>query len=51
MDCWAACLRGQAGALGLAVLDTARTVDVAVAELAALAEELAHAAAEGEEVR
>lgn len=41
MDCWAAYLRGQADALGLHVLDTARPVDVAVAELAALGEELA----------
>jgi hypothetical protein len=40
MDCWAAYLRGQADALGLPVLDTARPVDVAVAELAAMVEEL-----------
>jgi energy-coupling factor transporter ATP-binding protein EcfA2 len=43
MDCWAAYLRGQADALGLRVLDTARPIEVAVAELAALAEELARA--------
>jgi len=40
MDCWAAYLRGQADALGLPVLDTARPVDVAVAELAVLVQEL-----------
>jgi energy-coupling factor transporter ATP-binding protein EcfA2 len=40
MDCWAAYLRGQADALGLPVLDTAKPVDVAVAELAALIREL-----------
>jgi len=44
MDCWAAYLRGQADALGLHVLDTSRPIDVTVAELAALAEELAGAA-------
>jgi hypothetical protein len=38
MDCWAAYLRGQADALGLAVLDTGRPVPVVVAELAALVE-------------
>ncbi|HVG45127.1 MAG TPA: hypothetical protein VM890_10370 [Longimicrobium sp.] len=43
MDCWAAYLRGQADALGLHVLDTGRPVDVAVAELAALVEELRRA--------
>ena len=41
MDCWAAYLRGQADALGLHVLDTARPVEVALAELAVLAGELA----------
>jgi energy-coupling factor transporter ATP-binding protein EcfA2 len=40
MDCWAAYLRGQADALGLHVLDTARPVEVALAELAALVGEL-----------
>jgi len=44
-DCWAAHLRGQADALGLHVLDTARPIDVAMAELAALVEDLAQAAA------
>lgn len=40
MDCWAAYLRGQADALGLPVLDTSRPLDVTVAELAAMVEEL-----------
>jgi hypothetical protein len=43
MDCWAAYLRGQADALGLAVLDTAQPVDAVVAELATMVEELARA--------
>jgi energy-coupling factor transporter ATP-binding protein EcfA2 len=41
MDCWAAYLRGQADALGLPVIDTARPLAEAVAELAAIVEALA----------
>jgi len=48
MDCWAAYLRGQADALGLHVLDTGRPVDVALAELAALVEELGRSAGAGQ---
>jgi energy-coupling factor transporter ATP-binding protein EcfA2 len=40
MDCWAAYLRGQADAYGLHVLDTARPLDVTVAELVALVQKL-----------
>jgi hypothetical protein len=43
MDCWAAYLRGQADALGLPVLDTSRPVEAALAELAAMVEELGQA--------
>ena len=49
MDCWAAYLRGQADALGLHVLDTGRPVDVALAELAGLVEELGRSAGAGQE--
>ncbi|HEX8905389.1 MAG TPA: hypothetical protein VF771_11130 [Longimicrobiaceae bacterium] len=40
MDCWAAYLRGQADALGLPVIDTARPLAETVAELAGLVEVL-----------